>query len=109
VRLKVADVQRPISISFTTFLSVNASMEVLTRSSKPGCRTLKNLFATRWSARAHACAALVESWNEIAETLKHMMTDTNEKPATRQEVTGLLKSHDTTGNSLHGDTVSFPS
>lgn len=51
--------------------------------------TLKSLSATRWSARADAVQALVQSWKEVYEVLKSIESNNLQKAETRSTAKGL--------------------
>lgn len=54
--------------------------------------TLKSLSETRWSAREGACKSLCENFESVLLALEHYADDSTEKPLTRSEATGMLKS-----------------
>lgn len=56
-----------------------------------GNLTLKTLSTTRWSSRDDACRSLLQSWNEIINTLQNIENDDTEKGISRSEAKGLRK------------------
>lgn len=54
-------------------------------------RTVKNLSATRWSARDDACHSLFKNCDNIMDALYKISNNKNEKPSTKCEAIGLLK------------------
>lgn len=53
---------------------------------------LKPLCKTRWSSREDSCFALNKNWDLILETLMNISNNPAEKPLTRSEAAGILKS-----------------
>ncbi|XP_050540304.1 zinc finger MYM-type protein 1-like [Daktulosphaira vitifoliae] len=62
---------------------------ILQLNMKRNANTIKSLSNTRWSARADACRALYNSWDEIINALITIKDDTFEKCVTRNESNGL--------------------
>ncbi|XP_050053669.1 uncharacterized protein LOC126549154 [Aphis gossypii] len=62
---------------------------ILQLNMKHNANTIKSLSNTRWSARADACRALYNSWDEIINALVTIKDDIFEKCATRNESNGL--------------------
>ncbi|XP_060845353.1 zinc finger MYM-type protein 1-like [Rhopalosiphum padi] len=62
---------------------------ILQLNMKHNANTIKSLSNTRWSARADACRALYNSWDEIINALVTIKDDIFEKCATRSESNGL--------------------
>ncbi|KYN06054.1 Zinc finger MYM-type protein 1, partial [Cyphomyrmex costatus] len=77
-----------------TFLSASTSRWAKIKSkveNQPGMLLPKSLSNTRWSARAEACRALVNSWGSLRDALDDIVEDASEKPTTKAEAEGLLQ------------------